>query len=538
MSTEAAPLTAIQKRAAHPEFVPTFSLEALKPQLPFPLLAPSQVSPSPKRRYRSYYQYLGYTDQADEAALRTLTDFEIALRLIDFAPLRDYLAANYYRSARGHKPFDPVSLALCACLRREQNCSWRKLAKLLAGEHGAGWRRLFGFRTGDTPSASGLRYFFDTVGVERFEELCSLVADLVLKAGLAPVRSTYPGDPPGRGVTISHDIMLHEAYSKMDCGQVQASCYQKAPRPCPARQAGKEGCDCSAKACQEGCRRATPRDPEARLIHYDGDNKHAKPGHGRGRAARNVHGYASNPDRLVDDRFGCAWTLRTGLHPANSDERNLFPESFKQLRQRFPDLKIGEVLGDAALGYDDCLDPIWDAGALRMIAIRAADGDDNPKTQRQRGYDANGHPLCVHGFPMHPNGHDYERRRTKWCCEKACLNTAAQDPERPAPDCPFAAPEHKHGQIVNVGHSLPDGSRRLAREVPYDSEEWHKRYGRRNNSEGRNGNVQHMGAKRMTSCGQTRDRKENGLVDGLGNLRTLGRLVGEATLLAMKANTG
>jgi hypothetical protein len=60
-----------------------------------------------------------------------------------------------------------------------------------------------------------LRYFFDTVGVEHFEGLCCLVGDLVLKAGLAPLRSTYPGDPPDRGVTISHDIMLHDAYSKM-----------------------------------------------------------------------------------------------------------------------------------------------------------------------------------------------------------------------------------------------------------------------------------------------------------------------------------
>jgi hypothetical protein len=226
------------------------------------------------------------------------------------------------------------------------------------------------------------------------------------------------------------------------------------------------------------------------------------------------------------------------LQPANSDERKLFPESFRQLRQRFPDLAIGEVLGDAALGYDDCLDLIWDAGALRMVAIRADEGDDSPTIRRRRGYDANGHPLCIHGYPLRSNGHDYHRRRTKWCCEKTCQLIAAQDPIRPAPDCPWAAPDHIHGQTVNVGHYLPDGSQRLAREVPYGSAEWHKRYARRNNSEGRNGNVEHMGVKRMTSCGPRRNRKENGLVDGLANLRTLGRLVGEATLLAMKASSG
>ena len=176
-------------------------------------------------------------------------------------------------------------------------------------------------------------------------------------------------------MTISHDIMLHDAYWNMDCAYVGATCYQLAPRLCPATTAGKEGCDCRGAECAKVCRRATPRDPEARLIHYDGDNKHAEAGHHRARKARDVYGYASNPDRLIDDRFACAWTLRTGLHPANADERKLFPASFAALRQRFPDLRIGEVLGDAALGYDDCLHLIWQAGALRMIAIRAAQGD-------------------------------------------------------------------------------------------------------------------------------------------------------------------
>jgi len=59
---------------------------------------------------------------------------------------------------------------------------------------------------------------------------------------------------------------------------------------------------------------------------------------------QNVHGYTSNPDRLLDDRFACAWTLRTGLYPANADERNLFPHSFTPLRKRFPYLKIKELL--------------------------------------------------------------------------------------------------------------------------------------------------------------------------------------------------
>ena len=532
-------LIASRKRAAHPDFVPTFSLDALQERLPVRFSVPQGVPPSPKRRYRSEYRYLGYEDLACPSRLANLSLFEVALRLIDFSPLRDYLAQAYYvPSAKGQVPFDPVSLFLCVCLRRELRCGWRRVAKLLAGEHGTGWRRRFGFREGETPSASGLRYFFHGVGPEVFEELCPLLIGSLFTVGLLPTQSTFPGDPPQRGVSISHDIMLHVARSRMRCSQVTDTCYQPAPRPCPARAAGKEGCDCDHPACATACRRATPLDPEARFIHYAGSNKYADLptfSHTRG---RDVYGYASNPDRLLDDRFACAWTIRTGLYPANSDERSLFPDSFAQLRARFPYLKIGEFLADAALGFQDCLDPIWQAGALRMVDIRAAKGDDDRQRQLQRGYDDKGHPLCIHGYPMRSNGHDYQRRRTKWCCHKLCLTPqtdAAESHPRPlAPECPYQASKHKVGQVVNVGRTLPDGSVRLAREVPYDSHTWKQRYGRRNLSESRNGSLEHLGLKRMDSFGLTCGRKENAIADFLSNLHTLGRLVQEATTLAFK----
>jgi hypothetical protein len=527
-------LTASQKRAAHPDFVKTFSLEALRGRLPFLFPVPEGLPPSPKPHYRSQYRYLGPEDLALPAVLATLTLFEIALRLIDFSPLRDYFAQLYVQSAKGQVPFHPVSLFLCVCLRRELNCGWLALAKLLAGEHGAGWRRLFGFQEGLTPSASGMRYFFNLVGPGKFEELCSLFTDLLHQASLLPQHSTYPGDPPQRGLTISHDLMLHEARSNMDCPQVTDTCYEPLPRPCPAKEAGKEGCDCSEEACAQACRRATPLDMEARYIHYQGCNKYADLLTQDNARGRDVYGYASNPDRLLDDRFACAWTIRTGLQPANADERNLFPQSFACLQVRFPYLKIGEVLADAALGFQCCLDPIWQAGALRLVDIRAAAGDDDPQVQLRRGYNDKGHPLCIHGYEMGSNGHDYDRRRTKWRCEKVCL----KDQKRPVPDCPSLAPEHKHGQVINVSRTLPDGSVRLAREVPYGSQTWKKHYGRRNLSESRNGSMEGMGLKRLPSFGLTRGRKEVAVGDFLGDLRTLSRLVQEATILALKATAG
>jgi hypothetical protein len=544
MSNETCARSATRKRAEHPDFVDTFSLSALRDRLPLHFPVPEDVQPSPKRHYRSQYHYLGYDDLLDPTLLSPLTDFEVALRLVDLAPLRDYLAQYAYKqSAKGQTPFDPVSMLLCVCLRRELDCGWRRLAKLLAGEHGAGWRRLFGFQAGVTPSASGMRYFFNTVGKALFDELCPLFTDRLYQAGLLSEHSTFPGDSPQRGVSISHDIMLHDARSNMHCSKVTDTCYQRVPRPCPAKEEGKQGCDCSSPACTLACRRATPADPAARYIYYTGRNKKADLSSEQGtegsqnKKGRHVYGYASNPDRILDDRFACAWTIRVDLQPANVDERTLFPLSFAKLRARFPDLEIGEFLADAALSYQCCLDPIWDAGALRMVDIRAARGDDDPQTQLRRGYNENGHPLCTHGYKMRPHGHDYDRRRSKWRCEKVCLRVQhpAPEPGPPQPpECPYQHPQHKHGQVINVGRTLPDGCVRLAREVPYDSPSWKKRYGRRSLSESRNGLLENMGLKRLPSSGLTRGFKEVVIGDLLENLHTLGRLVFEATTLAFK----
>jgi hypothetical protein len=528
MSTS--PPTAVQKRATHPQFIDTFALQALRPRLPLRFPVPDDTPPSLKRRYRSWYRYLGPGNLATLKKVRQLSHFEMALRLIDFSPLRHFLAQHYYQgSTRGQVPFDPVSLFLAICLRRELGNSWRALSTLLAGEHGPQWRRLLGFSAGHTPSASGLRYFFHTLGPEIFAELCPLFIQLLHQHGLLPSRSTFPSDPPTRGLTISHDIMLHEARSRMRCAHVTTTCYQPLPRPCPARAAGRRGCDCSETACALHCRLATPLDQQARYIHYQGRNKDADLPHPSAAQGRDVYGYASNPDRLLDDRFACAWTLRSDLHPANADERRLFPNSFPLLRQRFPALTIGEVLADAALGYQDCLDLIWNAGALRMVDIRAHSTDLDPQKRLQRGYDQNGRPLCVHGYPMSANGHDYQRRRTKWICAHACT----RDPSRPAPHCPFSL--SKHGQIVNVGRTLPDLSTRLAREVPYGSSSWTKRYARRNLSESRNSSLEALGLKRLPAFGLAANYREVVVADFLCDLRTLGRLVKEATILALRA---
>lgn len=497
-----APATAIQKRAEHPDFVGTFSYAALAAKLPLWPQVDQDVPPSPKLTYLSHYRYLGHGDLADPALLAGLSDFEIALRMVDFSPLRDLLAQQVYRaSARGQAPFDPVSMLLCLLLRLEEDLSWRKLARRIAGPQGGEWRRLFGFDDGATPCASGLRHFAEALGPELVESLCGRFVRALFAAELAPRHSTYPGDDPGRGVTICRDGQLHTARDK--------------PRDCT----------CDPQPCQGVCQAANPRDHEARFIHYSGRNKHAdttdsNPG-------KTVFGYRSTADRLIDDRFALAWTVRSTVYPANSDEHTVFPGEFPNLVSALGDVSIGEILADAGLGYGPALELLYDQRILRMIDIRAAAGDDDPDRQRQRGYDHNGRPLCIHGFAMSANGHDAQRWRTKYICAQRCQRQT----DRPVPDCPFLS-AGASGQVVNIGLTMPDGSKRLAREIPYGSPHWKARYGRRNIAESRNSQLERMGLLRLPCHGLRRARIHIAAADFLVNLHTLGRVLREASQLA------
>jgi hypothetical protein len=536
------PLSAEQKRAQQPVLGATWSLAALRPQLPLVFPVDPDLPPSPKHRYRSAYQPPDPAELPAPADWGHLSDFELALALVDCSPLERLLATQYRPSARGQVPFHPVSLLLAVCLRRELGLGWRALARLLAGPHGAGWRARLGFVDGRTPSASGLRYFFQAVGADVIAALCPRFVALLRAHGLCPERSTFPDDPPDRGITVSQDGMLHPARSRPSCQLATDACYQPLPesvapsdagspdapaRPCRARDLGHDGCACTTPACQDQCQRASRRDPQARCIHYAGRD---------GAPGTDVFGYRSVAERALDDRVAVAWTLSSGLYPATTDERTIFVDRVQALTTTCPDLPIGEWLDDAGVGYGDCLDAVWQLGALRMIDIRADPSDRDPAACLARGYDGSGRPLCPQGYRLRANGYDYDRRRAKYVCAQACRRDPPPSgptdaPARLVAACPFLDPPGSVGFVVNVGRTLPDGSRRLARDLLVGSDAWHARYGRRNLSESRNGQLERLGLKRLPTHGLPQATKEIQLADFLLNLHTLGRLVRQASSL-------
>jgi hypothetical protein len=79
--------TAIQKRANNRSALARFSPAKLWRRLPLTFPVDPDLPPSPKRRYRSHYRYLGPGPLKSTHALANLSPFDISLLLWNYSPL-------------------------------------------------------------------------------------------------------------------------------------------------------------------------------------------------------------------------------------------------------------------------------------------------------------------------------------------------------------------------------------------------------------------------------------------------------------------
>jgi hypothetical protein len=548
-------LPAAERRLLLPNFVELFRWKAIRPLLPFQLPTPGDPPPWQARACRSYYQWLPPDHLHSSADLVGMDPFDLCLILFDFSPWRPYFGVRF-KSHFGPPGFDPLSLGLAMFLARYRKWDWPTLeCELRQAARGHDYRRALGFHKNDLPCASTFRMACQNTPENWFRTCQDSLLQAFLAYGLIPSRSTFPGDPPDQGVSISTDCQLIQSRSHMRCRrQVPACSEPAASRPCPARQAGKEGCTCDTSACLDHCRFATHRDPEAAYVYYSGSNQPGHtcaahvPGAGNPNASRDPKaasaphgkhhfGYKSKAFNIVDDRLFTLWPITGPLTPANQNDHLLTIPGFEDLHHRFPNLAIGEVLGDAGEGHESVLSYIHSTlRALRTIRLRHADGDDLPLTCLQRGYDQSGIPLCPIGYRLSCNGHDYQRQTTKWVCRQKCIHQPQPDiqlpPEVQAPRtaCPFADPAHPLGATITIGLALPDGSIRLARDIQVGSDTWKLRIGRQSYSESRNASQARRNLKRSPWFGLNNSTNAILIGDTLSLMLNLARFVLEASL--------
>jgi hypothetical protein len=571
-------LPAAERRLLTPYFVETFTWAAVQPLLPLHLVvAPTQPDANadqpavvplwPPRRCRSFYQWRPSDDIHTAQDLLGLDDFDLILRLYDFSAWRPILGQRFL-SHMGPPPFDPVSLGLTWWLALWRGWDWPQLmTELHSVERGPGYLRRLGYQPDDLPAESTIRTALANTDPAWLVQCADSLALGLWAYGLLPDHSTFPVDPAERGVGLATDSRLLAARSRLRCCHMNADCFLPLPeRQCAAQTKGQAGCACDTAACRDHCHRATPRDPEAAYVHYAGSNqpKQAKPkqtptpaAEAPPRRGKHVFGYKDKSFAILDDRLFTYWPLVGPFVPANRNDHLQTVPGLKNLRRRFPNLKIGEFSADAGEGYDEILAYVYDdLRALRLIDQRAASGDDDPLTCLKRGYDAQGVPLCPHGYRLAFNGHDYTRRDSKWVCRQRCrrqlrpdllppgpaTQDAAATTAPPAPDpairaCPYRDPAQPVGQVLRVGRTLPDGSLRVARDLPVNSPSYALRQGRQSYTESRNAGHKRRHLDRSPWFGLPNSAKAACLGDILTLALNLPRFVREATSAQARAAT-
>jgi hypothetical protein len=323
------------------------------------------------------------------------------------------------------------------------------------------------------------------------------------------------------------------------------------PRPCPAKEKERQGCDCDTLACADACRHATPRDAEARFVWYTGSNQpESSPNRSTDPAKKDkkkegepCYGYRSVPLLLADPNRRFHLTLLGDFLAANEREEVPGAALLLQLPLFYPDpspgsgqaLGLDAVAGDAGFGYEVFLHTVYTLGAKRVVDLRAHATDKNKTEWPLRGYDDRGRPVCPFGYAFTANGFDASRQRYKWFCGQACLHGV--EPRVPLAgilyppnQCPYQASTHPYGKILNLGERFANGSIRLVRDLPVGSTAWKRLYHRaRNASEARNATFEHWHLKRLPVYGGLRGKAIVYLADTWATLTTLARLVREAT---------
>lgn len=555
-----AELTAAAQRRQDAAFISTCRWQALREQLPLRWPTPPDTPPCPKKTYRSHYVYRGATDLDNPALWEALSDFDLVLRLIDFDGLRPVLAHRLgWVSARGYAPFDPLSFFLL--LGWQITNHWNRTATLrhVAAARYADYAQRFGFEKGVFPTEGGVRYFLTALGQHSAGELITVDANQQLHVGrqrlnaliaqsVELIRTAGLLSPAAWSqALICPDGMIHAAASHMDCTAVTETCYQpttaQTPRPCPAKEKGRQGCGCNTLACASVCQHAPARDAQARVVYYAGSNRPAgspnqptNPVTATSPRGKLFYGYRSLPLQLSDAPRRFSLILSDDFRPANEREEPPIAAQLLQLAELYPTLHVDAVAGDAAFGYDLTLHIVRDhLHARRVIDLRAHESDRDKLQWPVRGYDDNGRPVCPFGYTFTANGFDATRRRHKWVCGHACQQgrpPRVQLPEvvYPPPECGYQSPAHPHGEVRNIAERFGDGSLRLVRDIPVGTPTWKEFYHRaRNAVESRNATLEGWGLKRLPVYGLPRGKALILQADVWLNLTTLARLVREAT---------
>lgn len=130
--------------------------------------------------------------------------------------------------------------------------------------------------------------------------------------------------------------------------------------------------------------------------------------------------------------------LMSVLTSAEVHDQNVIFKLLTELFTLYPDLSFSYIILDRGYDTDDIHQDIYELYHLIPIIIRK-------KMVYSKQFTKSGFPLCPFGYILKKKGIDYQRKRTKYCCEKICLiNPKAQSDFF---DCQVVNSDNRHGLV-------------------------------------------------------------------------------------------
>jgi len=127
--------------------------------------------------------------------------------------------------------------------------------------------------------------------------------------------------------------------------------------------------------------------------------------------------------------------MATIVTPASvSDQRAILP-LLDELKDRHPDLSFSYLILDKGYDTEEIHQDVYEHFDIIPIIIRK-------KMVYPKGFTKDGFPLCPWGIPMKPKGIEYDRRRTKYACFKACKKS-----EQMFLPCDYMKEQYRFGYI-------------------------------------------------------------------------------------------
>jgi hypothetical protein len=123
---------------------------------------------------------------------------------------------------------------------------------------------------------------------------------------------------------------------------------------------------------------------------------------------------------------------------AEVQDQTVIFELLAELFKRYPDLTFAYIILDKGYDSDDIHRDIYERYQLIPIIIRK-------KMVYPKQFTKSGFPICPFGYVLRKKGIDYQRQRTKYCCEKICVKNPKAQGE--FFDCEVLQSKTRHGLV-------------------------------------------------------------------------------------------